>query len=200
MRREEDPERSIRSSTSSSQETPCEPQEYPLDALDLDLDHEHEHEHGHGEDFNGHQFVTMPRISSDSARLDEYSSEPLLPTSVRPSRPEYATDRKFSCTVDGVIAWAQGPARPHKYHVTPWLRRWQTAPMRLIDRKCPTKKAKVLLLLSVITTWFVVFLSILHSSVNGIDVPGYGKPVKLSCHDNLWYDTTHNIIMVISRC
>lgn len=179
--RQEDPEGSIRSSSSSFQEMPRQPQEYSLDTLDHDED-------------SDNQFVTVPRISSDSARLDEYGSEPLLPTSVRPSRPEYSSDnRKFSCTVDGVIAWAKGPEPPHKYRITPWLRRWQTAPIRLIDRKFRTKKAKILLLLSVVTTWFVIFLSILHSSVNGIDVPGYGKPVKLSCTDNLWYDPTiHN--------
>lgn len=158
-------------SSSSSLSSPRDSQEYALGTLDHD----------------NQRYVTVPRVSSDSARLEEHSSEPLLPTSERPSRPEYdADERKFSCSVKGIVAWAQGPSPPHKYRVTPWLRRWQTAPVRLVDRYCPTKKAKIALLLAVVITWFVIFLSILHSSVNGIAVPGYGKPIKLSCRDNLW--------------
>lgn len=163
------------SSSSSFEKTPREPQEYPLEVLDHDSD--------------SSNFVAVPRESSDSARLvaeEEHSSEPLLPTSVQSPRPELEREERFQCTVSGVINWAKGPPQPRKYQITPWLRRWQTAPGRLIDRYCPSKRAKIGLLFSVVIVWFVIFLSIIHNSVNGIDVPGYGKPVKLACYDRLW--------------
>lgn len=162
------------SSSSSFEKTPREPQEYPLEILDHDSD--------------SSNFVAVPRESFDSARLgdEEHSSEPLLPTSVQLPRPELKREERFQCTTSGVINWAKGPPQPRKYQITPWLQRWQTAPGRLIDRYCPSKRAKTGLLLSVVIVWFVIFLSVIHKSVNGIDVPGYGKPVKLACHDRLW--------------
>lgn len=169
-------ERSGQSSSSSSsfEKTPRESQEYPLEILDHDSD-------------SNNQFVAVARGSSDSARPDEeHSSEPLLPTSVYPGRPELKTEERFQCTVSGIIAWAKGPPQPRKYQITPWLCRWQTAPARLVDRYCPSKRAKIGLLFSVLIAWFVIFLSIIHKSVNGIDVPVYGKPVKLACYDRLW--------------
>lgn len=169
---------SLRSSSSSSfEKTPRDPQEYLLESLDNDSG-------------SSNQFVTIPRASVDSAQLEEHSAEPLLPTSTRPSPPilprREEEKGQFECTVAGIVAWAKGPSPPHKYRITPLLRRWQTAPARVIDRYCPTKLAKGLLLLAAVITWFVIFLSILHHSVNGVDIPGYGKPVKLGCHDNLW--------------
>lgn len=167
------------SSSSPFEKTPRGPQEYPLESLDND-----------GNDSgSSSQFVTIPRASVDSARLEEHSAEPLLPTSAHPSPPILPRKEEkgwFKCTVAWIIAWAKGPSPPHKYQITPLLRRWQIAPARVIDRYCPTKLAKGLLLLSAVITWFVIFLSILHHSVNGVDIPGYGKPVKLGCHDNLW--------------
>lgn len=172
MQPEEPPEAaSPRSSSSSFDKTPRELQEYPLQNLDNGSDS---------------QFVTIPRGSCDSGRFEEHGAEPLLPTSEYSPRPEFKPREPFSCTVSGIISWAKGPVPPHKYQITPLLRRWQTAPVRLVDRYCPSKRAKVLLLLSVVTTWFVVFLSFIHSSINGVNVPGYGKPAKLGCHSSLW--------------
>lgn len=173
MQPEEPPEAaSPRSSSSSFEKTPRGPEDYPLESLDNDSDS---------------QFVTIPRGSCDSRRLEEHGTEPLLPTSqVHSPRPELKPREPFSCTVSGIISWAKGPSPPHKYHITPLLHRWQAAPIRLVDRYCPSKRAKVLLLLSVVTTWFIVFLSFIHSSINGVNVPGYGKPAKLGCHSSLW--------------
>lgn len=162
---------SPRSSSSSFEKTPRGPQDYPLETLDNGSDS---------------QFVTIPRGSCDSGRFEEHGREPLLPTSVHSPRPDLKPREPFSCTISGIIAWAKGPSPPYKYQITPLLRRWQVAPVRLVDRYCPSKRAKVLLLLSVVTTWFVVFLSFIHSSINGVNAPGYGKPAKLGCHSSLW--------------
>ncbi|PYH32087.1 LCCL domain-containing protein [Aspergillus neoniger CBS 115656] len=141
-------------------------------------------------DSESSQFITVGRESSDSARPDqrETTNEPLLPTSTH--HPRRIAPEPFSCTLSGIRAWIKGPPYPHRYQITPWLQHWQTAPGRLVERYFPSTRAKVWLLLGCICTWGVIFLSILHSSVAGQQVSGYGVPVKLSCHARLWPNST----------
>ncbi|KAI9929968.1 hypothetical protein MW887_011778 [Aspergillus wentii] len=167
------------SRSSSFEKTPRGDQDYALEILDPD------------DDSGSSQFVTVPRGSADSARHEqEYSSEPLLPTSVPHPQPEHKRADRFSCTIPGIIAWIKGPLPPHKYHITPLLRRWQTAPERLIERRFPSKRFKICLLLASLVLWGIVFISVLHSSVSSQVVPGFGKPVKLSCQSRLWDDSS----------
>ena len=119
-----------------------------------------------------------PRQSVDS---DLGHSDPLLPASVPTS-----SSRKCHCSWSGIISWIKGPSHPHKYHIHPWFYDWQTAPGRLIDRYFPTKRRELCLLLGVVAVWSVIFLSVIHSAVNGVNIAGYGKPVKLSCVARLW--------------
>lgn len=151
-------------------------QDYPLAVFDPNEN-----------DSESSQFITVGRESFDSARPDqrETTNEPLLPTSTH--HPRRIAPEPFSCTLSGICAWVKGPPYPHRYQITPWLQRWQTAPGRLVERYLPSTRAKVWLLLGCICTWGVIFLSILHSSVVGQQVSGYGVPVKLSCHARLWY-------------
>ena len=133
------------------------------------------------------------RPSADSARVPD--DEPLLPTASVP-HPSSGSDRgqppaRFSCTLSGIWAWMQGPPNPQKYHITAWFRRGQTAPGRLIDRYFRTTKAKAALLLACLLVWSIAFLSILHQSVAGQEIPGYGRPVKLSCEARLWSNGTN---------
>lgn len=157
------------SSSSSFERLPRHPDEYSLKSQDDSEDNR----------------SVDGRDSFDPAPADrEHStSEPLLPTSNHPIQHQ----KRFSCSVPGILDWMRGPSPPHKYRITPWLARWQTAPGRVIERHFRSTKAKFCLLFASILLWGVVFLSILHASVAGQEIPGHGSPVKLSCSSRLWY-------------
>lgn len=149
--------------SSSFEKYPRESQEYPLQDLDND-----------GSGF---------RRSFDS---EHDNDEPLLPTSVPHQGMRHGTGTNRKCSRSGITAWMKGPSPPHKYHINPWFARWQTAPGRLIDRYFPNKSGKIWLLLAIVAVWGVILISRLHSAVNGVDIAGYGTPVKLACHTRLW--------------
>ncbi|KAL2820497.1 LCCL domain-containing protein, partial [Aspergillus cavernicola] len=165
---------SQRSSSSSFERLPRNPEEYLLKSQD---------------DSSNSESLADGRDSYDPAPAnpDQSTSEPLLPTSTY--RPVQEPER-FSCTVAGIRTWMRGPSPPHKYRINPWLARWQTAPGCLIERHFPSTKAKIFLLLAALGIWGVVFVSILHASVTGQQIPGHGNPVKLSCWSRLWSNAT----------
>ncbi|KAK1147293.1 hypothetical protein N8T08_001370 [Aspergillus melleus] len=162
------------------------PQEFPLQPLNPEDD-----------DSGSSPFVSLSRGSSDSVRHGEGTSEPLLPTSMPMPMPmpHLASREKmrgrFSSVLSRIGAWMKGPSPPHKYRITPWCYRAQTAPSRLVERYFPTRAAKVWLLLGCVGLWGVIFLSFLHASIAGQEIPGYGKPVKLSCQARLWSNATN---------
>ncbi|KAJ0415074.1 LCCL domain-containing protein [Aspergillus carlsbadensis] len=139
---------------------------------------------------SGQSVAEDARDSFDPAPADreQSTSEPLLPTSSHRPRQE---PKRFTCTAAGIWDWIRGPSPPHKYRINPWLARWQTAPDRLIERYFPSKKSKVALLLAALLIWGVVFISVLHASVTGQEIPGHGSPVKLSCWSRLWSNSTN---------
>jgi hypothetical protein len=163
---------SQRSSSSSFERLPRQPEEYLLKSQD--------------DSSNSQSVAEDARDSFDPAPADreQSTSEPLLPTSSY--RPAQEPTKRFTCTASGIWDWICGPEPPHKYRINPWLARWQTAPDRLIERYFPGKKSKVALLLAALLVWGVVFISILHASVTGQEIPGHGSPVKLSCWSRLW--------------
>lgn len=95
-------------------------------------------------------------------------------------------DPSLSCTFDGFYTWLRGPVPPHVYHIKPWFPRWQAAPVRLVERWAPRRGVKIALLVSGLIFWIGVFFASLQASVAGQEIPGYGRPVKLSCHHRLW--------------
>ncbi|KAL2809589.1 hypothetical protein BJX63DRAFT_352149 [Aspergillus granulosus] len=122
------------------------------------------------------------------AHHEQDTSEPLLPTSsYRPVQ----EPKRFTCTAAGIRDWICGPSPPHIYRINPWFARWQTAPGRLIERYFPSRKARVGLLLAALLVWGVVFISVLHASIIGQEIPGHGTPVKLSCWSRLWSNATN---------
>ncbi|PYH48953.1 LCCL domain protein [Aspergillus saccharolyticus JOP 1030-1] len=151
-------------------------QDYPLTVLEHETDTDSSH------------LVLVGRESSD-VRPDAATREPLLPTST-PNLNRQQPPEKFSCSISGIRTWVKGPFPPFEYKITPWLGRWQTAPARYVEHHFPSARAKVLLLVACITVWGVVFVSLLHSSITGQELAGYGVPVKLSCHSRLWYNST----------
>ncbi|KAL2833549.1 LCCL domain-containing protein [Aspergillus pseudoustus] len=166
---------SQRSSSSSFERLPRQPEEYLLKSQD---------------DSSNSQSVVDGRDSFDPAPADreQSTSEPLLPTSSYRSAP---APKRFTCTAAGIRDWIRGPSPPHIYRINPWLARWQTAPGRLIERYFPSKKSKIGILLGALLAWGVVFISILHASVTGQEIPGHGSPVKLSCWSRLWSNATN---------
>lgn len=171
-------ESSISSSRNSSpyEKIPREIQEYPLEILD----HEESSEASH--------ITLVARGSADSARADHANCtrEPLLPVHEHQQRPR--SSRRFTCSLSAIWSWVQGPSPSRKYQIRPLLPRWQTAPGRLVERFFPSTISKVLLLLSCLAFWGVVFIASLQSAIGSSDIrsTGYGDPVKLSCHSRLW--------------
>lgn len=140
----------------------------------------------------------LPR--ADDADLELGSARPLLadfpPDNESESDSDFGfdiprhnsrRDPSLTCSRDGLVAWCKGPDPPHIHRVTPWFPKWQTAPARLVERLLPGTRMKIAALLGGLLFWFVIFFSSLKSSVAGQEVPGYGQPVKLSCHARLWY-------------
>ncbi|KAL3455427.1 LCCL domain-containing protein [Aspergillus heterothallicus] len=167
---------SQRSSSSSFERLPRLPEEYVLKSQD--------------ESSNSHSVVDGRDSFDPAAPADreQSTSEPLLPTSsYRPVQ----EPKRFTCTAAGIRDWFRGPSPPHIYRINPWLARWQTAPGRVIERYFPSKKSKVGILLAALLVWGVVFISILHASVTGQEIPGHGSPVKLSCWSRLWSNATN---------
>lgn len=123
---------------------------------------------------------------SDELSFDlEIGDVPLLPQGM--AQPEkFERDPSFSCTPSGFCNWLRGPSPPHVYHINPWFPHLQAAPARLIDQKFPSRISKIALLAGGLIFWIVVFFVSLKASVAGQEVPGYGQPVKLSCHHRLW--------------
>lgn len=167
---------SISSSGNSSpyEKLPRETQEYPLEIL-------------HHESFEASHFVPVARGSADSARAgqEHCTREPLLPV-YEHQQQNRTPPRRFSCSVSAIWSWVLGPSPPHIYQIRPLLPRWQTAPGRLVERFFPRTISKVLLLLSCLAFWGVVFIASLQPAIASSDVTGYGQPVKLSCHSRLW--------------
>ncbi|EDP51606.1 hypothetical protein KXW98_007304 [Aspergillus fumigatus] len=172
---------SISSSGNSSpyEKLPRETQEYPLEIL-------------HHESFEASHFVPVARGSADSARAgqEHCTREPLLPV-YEHQQQNRTPPRRFSCSVSAIWSWVLGPSPPHIYQIRPLLPRWQTAPGRLVERFFPRTISKVLLLLSCLAFWGVVFIASLQPAIASSDVTGYGQPVKLSCHSRLWSNATN---------
>lgn len=135
----------------------------------------------------GSQYKDEAR-DSDELSLDlEIGDMPLLPSEGHDVEAQSEKfDPPFSCTPSGFCAWLRGPTPAHVYHINPWFPHLQAAPARLIDHKFPRRSSKIALLFGGLIFWIVVFFASLKASVAGQEVPGYGQPVKLSCHHRLW--------------
>ncbi|KAL6238084.1 hypothetical protein BDW75DRAFT_237772 [Aspergillus navahoensis] len=165
-----------RSSSSSFESLPRHLDEYSLKSQD---------------DSDSSQAATRNgRDSIDSAPANraQSTSEPLLPTS---NPRAVQRPKRFSCSVAGIGEWMRGPSPLHKYRINPWLAQWQTAPGRLIERYVRSTRTRLCLLLACLLLWGVAFISILHTSVAGQEIPGHGSPVKLSCSSRLWSNATN---------
>ncbi|KAL4808711.1 LCCL domain-containing protein [Aspergillus unguis] len=162
------------SSSSSFERLPRHPDEFSLKSRD---------------DSEDDQSLENGRDSLDAGPADQEhgTSEPLLPTS---NYHPIQEKKRFSCTVAGIKDWMRGPLPPRKYRISPLLARWQTAPGRLVERYFRSTKARFCLLLACLLLWGVIFISILHASITGQEIPGHGSPVKLSCSSRLWSNST----------
>lgn len=112
-------------------------------------------------------------------------SDNLLPTeetTLRTTRPEKRHGRIRAA----IATWAKGPSPPRPYKIEPFLPKFQTAPIRFLDKRLPRRRSKIWLLLLFVFFWILIFASILYKSAASEDIPGYGPPIKLSCVSRLW--------------
>ncbi|KAB8266823.1 hypothetical protein BDV30DRAFT_232156 [Aspergillus minisclerotigenes] len=187
MHSDQTPRGGSRSRSSSPEKKLPDAEAYPMHIL------------AHEDSSGNNPFVIVTRPSTDSVHADDHfqgtddfhgTDEPLLPTSTPRLRPDQESGR-FSCSLSGIYTWIKGPSPPRKYLINPWLRQWQTAPGRLVERYFPSKSAKVWLLLLCLGVWGAVFIETLHYSISAREIPGYGKPVKLPCYGGLWSNATN---------
>lgn len=151
----------------------------------------------------GSQYKDEARDSDELSFDLDLGDVPLLPSEVHDMEAQsgkFERDPVFSCTPTGFCAWLRGPTPAHVYHINPWFPRLQAAPARLIDRKFPHRNSKIALLFGGLIFWIVVFFASLKASVAGQEVPGYGQPVKLSCHHRLWYVSIFIPNQIIRSC
>ncbi|OJJ48344.1 hypothetical protein ASPZODRAFT_150592 [Penicilliopsis zonata CBS 506.65] len=147
------------------------------------------------------------RASLDSARSDPVGSdndnrEPLLPTHATHHTGEeggggggggggeYAASRRSGRNSNCFLAWLRGPYPPRKHHIQPWFAAWQTAPNRLVNRYLTSRSSKIAAVFIAVAAWGIAFFLALRWSVTGLQVDGYGTPVRLSCYSNVWNNAT----------
>lgn len=128
------------------------------------------------------------RRSEDSLDLSEITVDHGL-LGGRSNRHPYAAEH--TQTSSGRFGWIGtflgGPDPPRKHRIKPFFESFQTASIRTIKRLFPTLKSQVIALLVFHALWALVFLTILHWSVVGPEIPGYGMANRLSCGSRLWY-------------
>lgn len=153
------------------------------------------HRSGSSDSVSAHAPSSPAKVEEDDDNEHAGYDEPLLPT----SEPRATTTTTTTTTTTPLAArgeragwmhalqsWIRGPQSPRKYKINPVLPSLQTASIRLVDRYLPSRRAKIYALLIAHGIWALLFFSILHSSVAGPEVPGYGNPVRLSCVSRLW--------------
>ncbi|KAK2746002.1 hypothetical protein FQN55_005824 [Onygenales sp. PD_40] len=84
------------------------------------------------------------------------------------------------------VNWLKGPDPPRILLLNPLFPTIQAAPIKLIDRFFPKRKYKIGLLLAVYFSWFLSWSLVLHHSVSGGHIEGYGKPSPISCGASYW--------------
>jgi hypothetical protein len=97
----------------------------------------------------------------------------LLPTRLR---------RAWSATA----RWVRGPQPPRPWRITPYAERWQTLPVRALDRFFPKRKHRAALLIGFYAAWLLTFSLLLKKSAFAEEMEGYGAPVNIGCLARFW--------------
>lgn len=134
------------------------------------------------------------RSSSDlSAEIEEEYGIPQAVTSLPVWLEEPSTSPLWRWTPPAVkragraaVDWMRGPDPPKPLLLTPILPGIQQKPVEWLNRVCPKRKHKLLLLLTVYAVWFLSWSLTLHFSVSCNEIEGYGKPQPISCKSNYW--------------
>jgi hypothetical protein len=82
--------------------------------------------------------------------------------------------------------WVRGPQPPRPWRITPYFERWQTLPVRTLDRFFPKRSHKAALLAGFYAAWLLTFSLLLKKSAFAVDVEGYGAPVTVGCLARFW--------------
>ncbi|KAK2766034.1 hypothetical protein FQN54_007549 [Arachnomyces sp. PD_36] len=127
----------------------------------------------------------VPEESDESDNL-------LLPAeeATRATWPEKRLGWTRHPVIAAIARWARGPNPPRPYKIEPYFSRFQTAPIRLLERRLPRRSSKIWSLLLFLWLWVLIFASTLYKSVGSAEIPGYGSPVRLSCVSRLWESAT----------
>ncbi|CZT21647.1 related to LCCL domain protein [Ramularia collo-cygni] len=84
------------------------------------------------------------------------------------------------------VKWVKGPQPPRIYTITPFFPKIQHMPNALLDRYAPKRIHRFGLLILLYASWLAVFSLMLWKSSAAAEIPGYGKPFRLSCAARYW--------------
>lgn len=87
---------------------------------------------------------------------------------------------------DRSIRWLDGPQPPKTYRIKGLWERYQTAPIRFLDRLVPDQSTKAWLFVALCIVWLSAFIPILHRSVPPSKIGGRVTPLNLACVSRLW--------------
>lgn len=134
--------------------------------------------------------------SDEFENYDEEEGSYLIVPGQQPPRPPYqnhsfrSSDKAPSPSrsiYQAVARWIKGPEPPRIYRIqsSEWL---QAACDRLLDKCCASRWLKLVLLLLIYALWIATFVFALPISADESNDAAGGKPVRLHCVSQLWYD------------
>ena len=86
-----------------------------------------------------------------------------------------------------IATWISGPQPPRPFSINPFFPRFQSAPLRLLNTLLRGSRQRKGLYIVFCLVWLIIFASVLHSSVFGCSVPGFGSNVqRVSCSTKFW--------------
>lgn len=146
---------------------------------------------------NGDLGTELPRRPEDTSRLSAEMEEeygiPQVVTSLPAWLEEPSTSpcwrwvplsvRRAGCAA---VEWLRGPDPPKPLLLTPIFPHIQRKPVDWLNKFCPKRKHKLLLLLTVYAAWSLSWSLTLHFSVSCNEIKGFGKPQPISCTSNHW--------------
>ncbi|KAL1901573.1 hypothetical protein Cpir12675_000442 [Ceratocystis pirilliformis] len=84
------------------------------------------------------------------------------------------------------LRWAEGPAVPRDYKITPYFPAVQEFPLFLVDRLLPRPRQRASALGLLLLGWVLVFTMIKRNELFSTDIAGWGDPQPISCGVSYW--------------
>ncbi|KAF3771056.1 hypothetical protein M406DRAFT_285931 [Cryphonectria parasitica EP155] len=84
------------------------------------------------------------------------------------------------------LRWAQGPASPVAFRITPLFPTIQHFPIFLLDKYLPRRKHRILLFIGYILLWILTFSLVKRHESSLTELKPWGKPQEIGCGNYFW--------------